>query len=83
MKEEGDIDEEFVAADFSTMNEEGDIDEEFLAAEWTQSEVMREVSGSGVEPSCRVDHQCMRYIGGYLTYKVIIIRYTQLCCDVV
>ena len=58
------------------VNEEGDIDEEFLAAEWTQSEVMREVSGSGVEPSCRVDHQCMRYIGGYLTYKVIIIRYT-------
>ena len=76
MKEEGDIDEEFLAADFSTINEEGDIDEEFLAAEWTQSEVMREVSGSGVEPSCRVDHQCMRYIGGYLTYKVIIIRYT-------
>ena len=32
MKEEGDIDEEFLAADFSTINEEGDIDEEFLAA---------------------------------------------------
>ena len=54
MKEEGDIDEEFLAADFSTINEEGDIDEEFLAAEWTQSEVMREVSGSGVEPSSRL-----------------------------